>query len=54
MLRNIVLFVVAVGAIAYAIAYAAGSGAFSDTEHAGLPEARAIGQALAAEAAASF
>ena len=46
MLRNIILFVVAVGAVAYAIAYAAGSGAFSDTEHAGLPEARAIGQAV--------
>ena len=46
MLRNIIFFVVAVGVIAYAIAYAAGIGVFSDTEHAGLPEARAIGQAV--------
>ena len=39
MLRNLALVVIAVVALAYALSYAAGSGLFSEEQHAGVPAA---------------
>ena len=46
MLRNLVLLVVGVFVLAYLIAFAAGKGLFSDTQHAGEPQARAVSQEI--------
>ncbi len=46
MLRKLVLLVVGVFVLAYAIAFAAGKGWFSETQHAGEPAARAVSEGI--------